>query len=196
MTVRQSRYLPHRSAANVSRALTHASTIGRPLNLWVTINYGLTGCNEEDMSAAFRRLLKSFFGKWHARHRALIAAGTPSPAYAWVAEGRPGHHGVHWLLNLPQRQHPEFRRELTRWLEKTAGPILDDKAIDIRIPWSAGGAMGYMMKGLKPAHAKRFRVDHVFQGVVFAKRCGFSETLGPAAIKRYREAQEAAQASA
>lgn len=191
MVVRQSRYLPHRSTANFSRAVTFATEIGRPLNLWVSLNYGLTYCNEEGMTAAFRRLLKSFYGKWYTRHRAHRLDGERVLTYAWVAEGRPGHHGVHWLVHVPQRLHPEFKRELVRWVERTAGPIIDAKAIDVRMPWSVQGAADYMKKGLHPAHAKRHRVDAVFQGVVFGKRCGFSENLGPTAIRKFRAAAAA-----
>jgi hypothetical protein len=186
--VRQTRYLPHRPAANLSRSITFAAEIGRPLNAFVTINYGLTFCTEEAMTRAFRRLLKSFYGKWFTRHPKHRSAADRAATYAWVAEGKGGHHGVHWLVYIPAGLRAEFERELRRWLEKTAGPIIDEKAIDVRPANRPQGAGEYMLKGLTEAHARRYKIKAEFQGVVFGKRCGISENLGPAAIKRHRAA--------
>jgi len=186
--VRKSRYVPHRAAANLSRAISFASEIGRPLNQMVTLNYGLTYCNEEEMTAAFRRLLKSFFGKWFTRHPHVRALGGQSAAYAWVAEGRSGHHGVHWLVALPPSMLAEFKSRLPVWLERTTGPLVDAKAVHVTGAYRPRGAGDYMLKGLSPAHARRYRVRAVFQGEVYGKRCGISESLGPTAIRRHGEA--------
>jgi hypothetical protein len=153
----------------------------------VTLNFGLTCCNEEDMTAAFRRLLKSFFGKWFTRHPHIRATGGQSAVYAWVAEGRPGHHGVHWLVAIPPSMLAEFKARLPMWLERTAGPVLEGKAVHVTGAYRPRGAGDYMLKGLSPTHARRYRVTAVFQGEVYGKRCGISESLGPAAIRRHRE---------
>lgn len=188
-TPRKTTHLAHRAAANLSRAVSHAAAIGKPLNQFVSINYGLTGCNEEDMVAAFRRLLKSFFVKWHTRHPRVSASADPAAAYVWTAEGLPGRHGVHWLVHVPPALVPEFKSALWRWLERTAGPIIDKDALDVRPAWSAGQAKDYMLKGLPERHARRFKIKWASQGVVYGKRCGISENLGPKAIAR-RKAEE------
>lgn len=197
--MRQSKYVPHRAAANLTRAVTFAQKIGRPLDTLVSINYGLTFTNEEDMTAAFRRLLKSFFGKWFVRHpmhrRSRRGAADRALTYVWVAEGRAGHHGIHWLVYIPSDMKAAFARELPRWLEKTAGSLLEPKAVRIDIAWRPQGAADYMLKGLHPAHARRFGVKHRFQGVVFGKRCAVSENLGPKAIARHTQAQAEVQAN-
>lgn len=194
--MRSSRYLPHRAAANLTRAVNFAGEIGRPLNTLVTINYGLTYVHEEAMTAAFRRLLKSFFGKWFARHRTHRSPADRALTYVWVAEGRAGHPGVHWLVYLPYTMKQEFEQELGRWVEKTAGVLIDTKAVEAKFAWRPVGAANYMLKGLHPNHARRFKIDPVFQGVVFGKRCAVSENLGPAAIRRYRQKVTAASLSA
>jgi len=188
--LRSSRYLPPRASANLSRAVTFADEIGRPLDTLVTINYGLTYTHDEAMTAAFRRLIKSFFAKWFTRHQAHHAGADRSPTYVWVAEGRPGHHGVHWLVYLPYDLKPAFERELARWIEKTAGALIDPKAVHVEHAWRPVGAAGYMLKGLRPAHARRYKIEAVFQGEVFGKRCAVSENLGPTAIRRYRQAAQ------
>jgi hypothetical protein len=187
---RQSSVLPHRSAAHFQRAVSFASEIGRPLLVSVDLNYGLTGSHEEDMSAAFRWLLKSRFVKWHNRHPRNIEKAPAT--YAWVAEGLPNKHGIHWLLALPSGTRQEFERLLPSWLERTAGPIISPDAILVKDAWNARRKADYMLKGLSPAHAARFGVDHVAQGVVFGKRCGYSENLGPTAIARQKAADAAA----
>lgn len=190
--VRQSRYVPHRAASNLSRAVSFAGEIGRPLDTLVTINYGLTYTDERDMTAAFRRLIKSFYGKWFARHPAHRMIADKAPTYVWVAEGRPGHHGIHWLVYLPFDLKAEFERQLPRWIQKTAGDLLDTKAVQVQHAWRPAGAAEYMLKGLRPSHAKRYKIKAVFQGDVYGKRCAVSENLGPTAIRRYREAKAAA----
>lgn len=183
---RRSSYLPHRSAAHLTRAVSFANELGIPLRLFVTINFGLTMMGEDAMSEAFRRLLKSFYGKWISRHPRLTADKRRA-AYVWVLEGRPGHHGVHWLVHVPQELQAEFGRELTRWVAATTGGIIDSKAILTKPAYRPSGVADYMLKGLRPHHAKRLGVTPAYQGIVVGKRCGFSESLGPTAIKRHRE---------
>ncbi len=184
---RKSSFLPHRSAAHFQRAISFASEIDRPLTVSVDLNYGLIGGHEEDMTTAFRRLLKSRFVKWHNRHPRNVAR-LPA-AYAWVAEGLPNKHGIHWLLALPPGTRDEFEARLPVWLERTAGPIITPDAIFVQGAWNARRKGDYMLKGLAPAHAARLGVDHVAQGIVYGKRCGYSENLGPTAIARYRAEQ-------
>lgn len=184
--MRQSRYLPHRASANLANAVRFAIEVGRPLNWFVTINYGLTSCEPEAMSSAFELLRDNHFVPWFKRYRTSRPHTRGPTAYVWVAEGRPGHHGVHWLVHLPPQLKKPFAENMRRWLERTAGPILDDKAIHIRPAETPQGATLYMLKGLDHRHAKRFRVDPKWQGVVFGKRCGVSASLGPAAIRRHR----------
>jgi hypothetical protein len=167
--------------------VSFAGEIGRPLDTFITINFGLTMTNEEQMVAAFRRLVKSFFGKWFTRHPAHRTAAERALTYAWVAEGRKGHHGIHWLVYIPQDLKTEFALLLQQWIERTAGPIIDPAAIQVKFAWRPAGAAKYMLKGLKPHHARRFGIEPSPQGEVFGKRCGVSENLGPTAIKRHRQ---------
>jgi hypothetical protein len=183
---RLTRYLPHRAAANLSRAITFATERGTPLNHMVTLNYGLTHGTEEAMTRAFRRLLKSFFVKWFTRHRVMSDVLDRSAPYVWVAEGRPGHHGIHWLVHIPPGMFADFDERLPRWLDRTVGPVLAPTAIHVAPAFNPRGAGDYMLKGLAPGHARRFRVKHSFQGDVYGKRCGVSENLGPTAIRRRR----------
>lgn len=185
--MRGSFYLPHRAAANVTRAREFADALGRSLNTMVSINYGLTDCRPEDMSASFERLRDNYFGPWFRRtlRGPLEPAERGPPTYVWVAEGRPGHHNVHWMVHVPAALRSEFDRRLPEWLAKTAGAPLKG-ALHVQTARTPAGAIDYMLKGLHPRHAKRFNIDHDYQGEVTGKRCGVSKNLGPTAIKRAR----------
>src|SRR4051812_25937699 len=114
---RVSRYLKPRGSTNFAAGVNHASDIDRPLNWFVTINYGLVDCSAEQMSAAFERLRDNHFCKWFTR--SALWADEPrqrgAPTYAWVAEGRPGHHGIHWMVHLPAALSRGFQARLEGW---------------------------------------------------------------------------------
>jgi hypothetical protein len=155
--------------------------IGLPLNLFVTINFQLTGCSDEAVSSTFRRLLAERFAPW--LRRTLSARLTCPPTYVWTLEAANSQMALHWLVHVPPRAQPAFKRALSQWLDGLVGD-LEAGAVDVRRLYNLIRARRYALKGINPVWAPNFGVRPVCQGKVYGKRSGFSRNLGPAARKR------------
>ena len=108
--------------------------------------------------------------------------------FAWVIESQnPGTH-VHWAVWVPEHLHAEFAAKVRTWFTKVAGLPWTDTAIHIAPVTNLRTLPLYMLKAIHPNRAARLGVRYPsFQGVVFGKRGGVSESIGPTAIKRHRE---------
>ena len=129
------------------------------------------------------------FGRW-LRHQSkkAEASGRKSfgpPTYGAVLEAPGRIHHVHWLVYVPPELEPLFEKTLPRWLEKTAGTVINPVgAIDIRPIDTIMALSRYCMKGVERHHAKRCYVVPIDQGVVWGKRVLISRSLGAKARER------------
>lgn len=191
--VRQSRHIDRRQVQTLRRGLRFAGDLGRAPNLFVTLQFGMTACEPENVSSAFEKLRDHHFTRW-LRHLAT-RPGAPDygpPIYAWVVEQAANLTHVHWLVYVPPALQAAFRAKLRPWLVKVGGMILDEDAIDVRPADTPSKAGLYLAKGIHPNHAKKHGVRYTsFQGVIHGKRCGVSKSIGPAAIRRHWEARTA-----
>lgn len=177
-TARQSTQIGRKPAANVHHAFRFANTIGCPLNYFVTINFALTPCPAQRTSAAFRRLLCSWFARWLRRHPKNKAKCPPT--YAYAVETANGQTHVHWAVHIPRGFVREFRRILPQWIEAVAGgPMHAPSAVKHRRVYNPVGLKRYMLKGMDPLFARLWQIRPVDQGLVIGRRSGFSRNLGP-----------------
>lgn len=184
-----------KQASNFLPAPMFAEALGRPLNLFVTLNFHHTACPPEEVGAAFERLRDNHFTRWFRYHtkRVRRLRGPVPPTYVWTIENVAGHTHVHWLVHIPPILQQAFREKLPQWLEAVAGPVtIETSAVHVEPAERPAGLSRYMMKGIDPRYAKFYRIDHEPQGVVHGKRCGVSECLGPAARARHRACAMAA----
>jgi hypothetical protein len=180
---RKSHYINRKPAANLLHAVNLAERLGRPLNQLATINFTHTECPPEEVSERFEKLRDNYFTPWLRRcGKGLPAAGPPT--FIWVIENANGHLNVHWLVHLPMGRLRDFEARLPLWLEKVAGSIGSDAAIDIKRARTPKGAVKYMVKGIDPIYAPLYRIEASEQGVVFGNRSNFSRCLGPSVRKR------------
>jgi hypothetical protein len=191
---RVSHYIRRKVASNVHHAIRIAEALGKPLNLFVTINFAMTGCRPDEASATFRKMLSTRFGHWSRRPGRGSRQGGCPPTFVWVMEAGGGVQCAHWLVHVPTSRSADFRARVVRWAEALAGPIHAGGAIDIRPARTPKGAGRYMLKGTDPAYAAFYGVDFKDQGLVHGKRAGTSQNLGPAAKKRLRDSGQYAQA--
>jgi|SRR6516225_8589303 hypothetical protein len=180
---RRTRHIGWRQARNLREAIHYADKrlveLGRPLNTFVTVNFGHTACPPEFVSATFEKLRDNHFVRW-------LRYGTSDLShYVWVIENAGGNTHVHWVLHVPKFLRAAFEIKLAEWLARVAGTITcRESAIKIDPVPNLRGLGLYLLKGMDPRYAPRFGVKHIPQGLVYGKRCGVSKSLGPSARNR------------
>jgi len=180
---RRTQHIGWRQACNFREAIHYADKelveLGRPLNTFVTINFGHIACSPELVSAVFEKLRDNHFVRW-------LRYGTSDLSYyVWVIENSGGNTHVHWVLHLPKSLRAAFEIKLAEWLARVAGTITcRESAINIEPVYNLHGLGRYLLKGMDPRYAAPCGVEHVPQGVVYGKRCGVSKSLGPRARNR------------
>jgi len=180
---RRTRHIGWRQARNLRKAIHYADKrlveLGRPLNTFVTINFGHIACPPEVVSSIFEKLRDNHFVRW------LRYETSDLSYYFWVIENAGGNTHVHWVLHLPKSLRAAFDAKLAEWLARVAGLITcGESAIRIQTVTKLRGLGLYLLKGMDPRYAARCGVRHVPQGIVYGKRCGVSKSLGPAARAR------------
>lgn len=184
-TKRASDYIRRIPARNLHHGIRLAESIGLPLNLFVSINFALTSCPEDRVSLDFQRV-RAAFGKWVTRPHKKDAIHKAPPTYVWVIENQAGCLNAHWLVHVPRARQKEFRQLLTKWLENATGEIYDTRAIDIKLARKVKGVGRYMLKGMHPAMARNFAIEHEYQGWVTGRRIGHSKNIGPVQLQHMR----------
>jgi hypothetical protein len=187
--LRHTRYINRRQAHNFRHAILYAETRaaaqGRQLNTFVTLNFDHTGCPPERVSKAFEKLRDNHFTRW-LRYQSLTRRRDWTPAfYVWSIENHGGDTHVHWIVHIPKPLQAAFSEKLPLWLARIAGAVhCSVSAIKVQPVKNLRGLDHYLLKGMDPHYAARYRVRHDPQGLVFGKRCGISKSLGPAARQR------------
>lgn len=184
---RWTEFVNRRQASNFLHAVSFADAVGRPLNAFVTVNFHHTPCPPDRVSAAFERLRDNHFTRWlRYNSRSPYRRDLGPPTYVWCVEDASNHTHVHWMVHVPKAIRRPFEDRLPRWVETVAGEVHSTtNAIHVEPVEGAKGLARYLMKGIEPRVAKFYRIDAVSQGRVQGKRCGISESLGPAARSRW-----------
>lgn len=182
---RQSDLIREGASRNIHLGIRLAQAIGLELNLFVSFNFSLTSCDPAYADLAFAKLRASF-GKWATRPPQPSIITRVPPTFVWVIENPNGCLNAHWLVHVPIERQAEFRKNLRKWLKSAVGDVYSDKAINVKAITNADGLKAYLLKGLHPSLAKRFGINHVYQGWVHGRRAGHSRNIGPMQVKRWR----------
>jgi hypothetical protein len=178
--------IKHLPARNLHHGIRLASSLGLDLNLFISINFSLTNCPEEKTDIAFAQI-RAHFGKWITRPRKTASGPQAPPTFVWVIENPAGCLNAHWLVHVPAARQDEFQTKLDKWLGAAAGMVYSEKAIHVQ-PAKTPTAVGkYMLKGMHPALARQFAIEHVYQGWVTGKRIGCSKNVGPSRLAEMRK---------
>lgn len=148
-----------------------ARLAGWPLNAFITVYWSHTG---EGTANAERRLaiVRKQLSGW------LTRRGEPT-AWLWVHENPGGRFNSHLALHLD----PTFTGEVLTLLEKWTSAT-SRRAVHFVKRWTPRGRdrlMQYLTKGTDAVTAAKAGGRARAQGVVMAKRCGWSESIGAAA---------------
>jgi hypothetical protein len=172
-------------ARNIHHGIRLAASLGLDLNLFVSLNFSLTTCPAERACDAFAQV-RALFGKWVTRPPRTMHLHQAPPTFVWVIENSEGCLNAHWLVHVPQARQKEFAAKLDAWFGAAVGDVHSDRAIHIRPAPQPMAAGRYMLKGMHPALARRFNIEHVYQGWVFGKRVGHSKNVGPGQVAEMR----------
>lgn len=198
--MRQREFIDKRQFDQLDRSIRFAAEIGRPLNTQITIQFGATSCDAENVGPAFRRLIRNYFTPWLRPTRGSPTDHRPAAWYYFVEnvhEHAHHPHGthVHWVAHVPPGLRPAFEAKLPYWVGRVAGMVHDTAVvIDVRDADRPRGTARYAGKALKPADAKRRGIRPIHQGVVFGRRLSISEAIHTSAINRHREMLRASAA--
>jgi hypothetical protein len=171
-------YIRQIPARNLHHAIRLADSKGLSLNTFVSINFSLTACPEEETDLAFQKI-RFTFGKWVSRPSREAAEHKAPPTFVWVIENQSNCLNAHWLVHLPAARREDFQERLPAWLESAAGLVHSPNAIDMRPASNPKGAGCYMLKGMYPSMAQNFGIEAEYQGWVTGRRIGHSKNLGP-----------------
>jgi len=173
--------LSRKQVLNIRAAAEHATSIGQPLNSFVTIHWVMT--------ASYGGKPSKGLAKFRARQRAWLARRGHELTHAWVHEcGRSEEVHTHIALHVPRQFQADHALMLDQWL----GSVCDGTAL-IKDIYHLKGLTNYFCKGvIDRKTAEEFGVRQEVQGEIHYKRSGFSQNLGPAARRRWEEELSAA----
>jgi hypothetical protein len=175
------KYISTSQAANIVRAVAFAKSIGLPLVAHLTIHWSGTVAFDDPDGTRFAKVREGL-------SKVLFRRGIPV-AWVWCRECKAQTDIVHshLLFHVPAeyrfgRKLAELRATLERLVGRHAVGIWSEYAVKLKI-WRDPDGL-YLLKGGGPEVWRRFRIKKKFresQGIVFGKRCGTSQSLGPAA---------------
>ena len=189
--MRASKCITLRQASNFIEAIKFAKLIDLPLVAHLTIHWAYTEIGDDPDGKLFAKVREGL-SKWAYRHGFALTC-------AWVRErmsrGQAEVEHCHLLFHLPVEYRTRARllqveaatyrlinKHGRRNGDKQSQGYWADEVIKLVIHENPDGK--YLIKGGGPKVWKRFgirREHRGSQGLIFGKRCGTSENIGPAA---------------
>jgi hypothetical protein len=197
---RPSKRVSIRQAQNMVEAIEFAREVGTPLVAHATIHWVGTQIGDDPDGQRFAKVREGF-DKW------LTRQGIPAGLTAiWVRERLSGGSAevvhCHMLFHLA---HPYFRGRkrnqivgaLERLIDRHGDGNYADYTLKLTFPRNSNGV--YLLKGGGPDVWGKFGVPHCWrgpQGLIFGKRCGTTQNIGPAARDQWRTRHDQRRTSA
>jgi hypothetical protein len=175
-------------------AVRFARSISLPLVAHLTIHWSLTDVGD-DPNGALLAKFRDGLDKWLHRHGIALTG-------VWARERQAGGQSdvvhCHLLFHLPLmfragKKLRQVEAAITRLVKRHGRDITDERVIKLVIHDNPDGK--YLIKGGGPKVWKRFRLSKEhrrLQGLIFGKRCGTTENIGPATRRRAGSEREAA----
>jgi hypothetical protein len=179
-----SKYISVPQATNHVEAVKFAKSIGVPLVAHLTIHWSGTDAWDDPDGTRFAKVRE---GLAKVLNRRSIPV-----AWVWCRECKKHTDIVHshLLFHLPAeyrfgRKLDELTVALERLVARHGGGIWSEYAVKLKV-WRDPDGL-YLLKGGGPEVWRLFRIKKKWreaQGVIYGKRCGVSQNLGPAARLR------------
>ena len=181
---RGSKYISVPQATNLIEAVKFAKSIDLPLVAHLTIHWSGTDAWDDPDGTRFAKVREGLA-------KVLNRRGIPV-AWVWCRECKKHTDIVHshLLFHLPAeyrfgRKLDELTVALERLVALHGGGIWSEYAVKLKI-WRDPDGL-YLLKGGGPEVWRLFRIKKKWreaQGVIHGKRCGTSQSIGPAARLR------------
>lgn len=210
---RITKHLTLNQAHALIAAASHAFCIDRPLSVMITVHFNQAGITRPHaFITAFFKLAgdwlrakskESPYYVWvleNAPNKGLHLHALIHVPYALLqkftetAERWVEKLGSNYRLNATKRKYVDnFKRRQRLFDQKGSGWVAKwaDETWHYLGWWGhqnnrhgLKGALGYMLKGLDKCSCDYLGIEHVDEGLVTGKRCGFSESLGRAAKRK------------
>ena len=218
---RWTEYLSAPLAMDLIKAAIHASKIGRPLNLFVTLHF-----ERANLLPTYRA--QDAIGAWLKRAGQWLGLRAIPNTFVWVIEHAPGTgEHVHILMHCPHEHRKAFRAKAEKdWMcgagmvpakgDKGAihivriGPRSYDHGTATRAEHGTynrqlKGILRYHLKGIDPdskmaliagknaPFVEMFGIDPEYSVPIYGRRASRSQNIGPTARAKYH-AQHSAEA--
>jgi len=172
------------AATNALYAARFAADTGRAFTLLVTINWHRLSIDDACALRAWRSLRDSVMRHW--RYLRSVRGPSVGQLVGVASQENPGgRRNTHWLVAVPDRWAPEFRRIVQKNLAKVAGVPQLGASLVIEPLYAVGGAMKYALKGVDPAYQGYFNITAKDQGFIAGKgRTSVSRSLSYTARRR------------
>lgn len=174
----------------LNNAWHHAATVGRPLNVMVTVR----PLDVDEVSPADRCRLFS-----RVRNKlGVFARGRKFPvSFAWSRESNSdgtGEH-MHVLMHVPSRHRAKFDDLLAGWLPGPGETDVTTARQKTRFTWDGKRltALNYIAKQMTPQAWYKRGLLRQAGGPITGKRCGVTRDLDWKARAAFREAWAAAR---
>lgn len=176
-------HLNRHPAENICHGFDFAAYLGRPLNIYITINFD---DESSDHSGAIFRAIRHKFRDWLNRRTKKLYGAALSPMYVYTHENPDGHAHCNWVLHVPPELQAEFDTKREKWIARAHKNVrhYDVKAKPVD-PTTAKSLAKYIIKGIDARFVAYLHL-HAYaapQGRVWGRRAGTSEAIGRAARK-------------
>ena len=178
-----------RQATNIIEAVKFAKLIGLPLVAHLTIHWSLTDVGDDPDGKLFAKVREGL-DKWLHRH-GIVFAG-----HGRASANREGNRmwctatcssTCRWIF-APGKKLRQVEAAILRLVKRHGRGVSTSDAIKLVIHDNPDGK--YLIKGGGTKVWKRFRLRKEHrrsQGLIYGKRCGTTENIGPAARARLAE---------
>lgn len=181
---RRTKFISNKTTRSVRRAAALARDWGWKFNTLITIRPASLGFEFNESCDGLRKL-RTNITEYVKRH----SGKTENHGFVWCIENPDECLNLHIVLKMDRSLEGRLRKKIENWTEKLVGPY-DPLSIHIREVTRPKGLVDYMLKGAGSLYAQGVGLNAVDQGIVFGKRAGFSQNLGPKRWKEYRSREK------
>jgi len=171
-------------ADNIIEAARFASNVGMNLNAHCTIMWNGTDAQTDSDGKRFA-LVREGLSKALARRGIHFTA-------VWTREEQAQHYGqhAHMVFHLPSKwrkgkRRAEIEQVIERLVDRHGGGNWGDWTVKLTL--HTNGDVRYVIKGGSPEVLSKYKVKRIWrkpQGVIFGKRCGTTQNIGPQVRER------------
>lgn len=182
MTRKYTEYLNYNTASNILHAFDFSKYIGKPLNLFITINF----YDDDNASNKFRKI-RQLYSNWIVAKRKKSGATSYLNPWVYVFEKPHLNTHVHWVVHIEEELIADLYKRLEKWVGKYVGQIRANQIHFEKVNiFEDKSVANYLAKGANESAICRLKLWKYrrYQGFVKGQRGRVSLCLGKKARKK------------